>query len=114
MPSPVSDDVKTGLRLGVRTRVPGAIAELGALDLRQEEAAPLAAGRQAGSALAGELVGQRRFLTVLVAEDVRAKLAIEGLVIAGDLLAADDGVAEQPVDGAGHDRGSLRYPGDAD
>jgi hypothetical protein len=66
------DDVDACLRLGVRTRVPGAIAELDALDLRQKKAAPFAAWRQAGSALAGKLVGQRRLLPVLVAEDLRA------------------------------------------
>ena len=82
------------------------------MNLREEEATPFAVERQTGSAWAGELVGQFRLLPVLVAEDVRAKLAIKALVIAGDLLAGDDGVAEKPVDGAGHDRRSLRYPGD--
>ncbi len=106
------DDVDTGLRFGVRTGVPSAVTELGAVNLGQEEATPFAVGRQAGSALAGELVGERRLLPMLVAEDVRAKLAIEALVIAGDLLLAVDGVAEQRVDGAGHDRRSLRYLGD--
>ena len=96
----------------MRTGAPSAVAELGAANLGQEEAAPFAVGRQAGSALAGELVGQRRLLPVLVAEDARAKLAIEALVIAGDLLATDGGVVEQRLDGAGDDRRSLRYPGD--
>ncbi len=92
--------------------MPRAVAQLGAVNLRQEETAPFAVGRQAGRALAGELIGQSRLLPVLVAEDVRAKLAIEALVIAGDLLAVDDGVSEQRVDGAGHDWRSLRHPGD--
>ena len=97
----------------MRTGAPSAVAELGAANLGQEEAAPFAVGRQAGSALAGELIGrQHRLLPVLVAEDARAKLAIEALVIAGDLLATDGGVVEQRLDGAGDDRRSLRYPGD--
>jgi hypothetical protein len=88
--------------------VPSAVTELDAVDLSQEETAPFTVGRQARGALAGELVGQHRLLPVRVAENVRAKLAIEALVKAGDLLSADDGIAEQLIDGAGHDRRSLR------
>lgn len=44
---------------------------------------------------------------MLVAENVRANLATKALIIAGHLLAADDGIAKKPVGEAGHDLARL-------
>src|SRR5690348_1583586 len=82
--------------------LPWAVAELSIVDLCQAEAAPLAAPRQAGGALAGELEGQRHLLPLLVTEDMRTKLAVAPLVGAGDLFAAEDCLAEQLVSRAWH------------
>ncbi|MEI9900929.1 MAG: hypothetical protein WDN31_13215 [Hyphomicrobium sp.] len=36
----------------------------------------------------------------MLAEDVRAELAVEAVVRAGDLLLGEDGLADEPVGGA--------------
>jgi hypothetical protein len=90
--------------------MPAALAELRIADFRETEAFPTAAGRESVAALASELIGQGDFLAFGMTEDVRAKLAIESLVMTNDLFAASDRIAKKLVDGAGHDRDRLRRP----
>jgi hypothetical protein len=93
--------VHATLRLAVAApAVPAALARRSVLNLRQIEAAPFAAWRQSAAAFATELIDQCRFHPILVAEDVRTDLSIVSLVVAGDLLAIEDGAVKQPEDRA--------------
>jgi hypothetical protein len=76
------DDVDTGLSGRMAAAgVPGAGAQAHVFDLREVEAAPFAARRQARAALASKLVGESHLLTGSVAEDVRAEFAVVALSI---------------------------------
>src|SRR5262245_54442300 len=77
--------------------VPGAVAQFRLFHLRQVETFPGAAGRQAAAALPAELKGEDPLAPALAADDQRAKLAIAALIEAGDLLLAEDRLAEQLV-----------------
>ena len=80
-------------------------------DVAETKALLSGAGLQTAAALAGELIGERDLLALGKAEDVRAKLAIEILVLVGDLLAPKNDVSDEPVGLAGRDRHSLQYAG---
>jgi hypothetical protein len=71
--------------------VPLAVADGGIAHVRKSEATPLASGRQAAAALSSELIDQRLFLSILVAEDIWASFTVMSLIPAGDLLAPEDG-----------------------
>src|ERR1700730_2462030 len=91
--------------------MPRPIVELHVAHLRQPEAAPLAACRQARTASTGKLVGQRLLLPLRVAENDRAKLAAVAPVHAKDLLPTGHRLTEQLINRAGH--GVSRYLGGA-
>jgi hypothetical protein len=71
--------------------VPLAVADGGIAHVSKSEATPLASGRQAAAALSSELIDQRLFLSILVAEDIWASFTVMSLIPAGDLLAPEDG-----------------------
>jgi hypothetical protein len=97
------DEIDAGLSLGVlSSAVPVTIPESGIADLSERETAPFSSRRQAGVALAGELIGQRDFLPVLVSENVGCKLAIAAMIAAGYLFEIENGFAEQLIDRARH------------
>ncbi len=78
--------------------MPRAVMEQSIANLRQVEATPLAARRQAPLALPAKLISQRDLLPLGVAEDVRAELAGITVVGAKDLLSFRDGLDKQLVD----------------
>ena len=76
--------------------------QLDAGDLREPEAAPFAALRQAGSAAAADLVGERFLLALGMAKDDRAHDAAVATVDALDLLLAGDRLCKKEVGATGH------------
>jgi hypothetical protein len=71
-------------------------------DLRKLETFPITAGRQALTALTAELEDQGRFASKRVPEDDRAEFAVIALIVAGDLLLAQDRLTEQLIGRARH------------
>src|SRR5262249_29483865 len=81
----------------LQSLVPRPVACLRLRYLRQREASPLAAGRQARAAAATDLIGEHFLDAVRVADDDRTQLAPVALVDAHDLLLVADRVAEDLV-----------------
>ena len=80
--------------------VPLAVADGGIAHVRKSEVTPLASERQAAAALSSELIDQRLFLSILVAEDIWAGFTVMPLIPAGDLPAPEDGSMKQREDSA--------------
>src|SRR3954469_15720369 len=78
------DDIDADLRRAVtEAGPPRAGPQLRVAHIPQKEAAPLAAGRKARDAVAGELEGQRLLVPIRVTEHMRANLAIALGIAAG-------------------------------
>ena len=93
------------------TFIPPAIAHLRVFDLRKLEKFPITAGRQTLTALTAELEDKSPFASIRVPQDDRAEFAVIALMVAGDLLLAQDRLTEQPIGRARHAGSSARYYG---
>jgi hypothetical protein len=71
-------------------------------DLRKIETFPITAGRQALAALTADLEDESPFASMRVPEDDRAEFAVIALIVAGDLLLAQDRRTEQLISRARH------------
>lgn len=90
------DNVHARLRAGMTgAYLPRSVTEPDVTDLAELKAFPAAAGGQAAAASAGELVSQRDFLSLAVAEDDRAELARVPVIKTKNLFALCHGAGEQ-------------------
>src|SRR5262245_16530525 len=96
------DELNAGLCLGVpRPAVPPPVAKPNVRHPGEVEAAPVALRRQPRRAVAAELKREHGLLPeLLVAQDVRAHLAITSTVDASDLLARAAGFPDEAIDRA--------------
>src|SRR5215470_483021 len=96
------DELNAGLCLGVpRPAVPPPVAKPNVRHSGEVEAAPVALRRQPRRAVAAELKREHGLLSqFLVAQDVRARLAITFTIDAGDLLASAAGFPDEAIDRA--------------
>src|SRR5262249_3426390 len=96
------DELNTGLCLGVpRPAMPPPVAQLNLRDPGQVQAAPVALRRQPRRAVAAELKREYGLLPeLLVAQDVRTRLAITSPIDARDLLAGARGFPDEGIDRA--------------
>src|SRR4051794_22231955 len=89
--------------LGVAgTGMPGSVTELDAAHLRQPQATPVAAARQARLVLAAKLIGQRLLFAARMTKDDRAKLATVTSIRANDLFSTGHCLMEQVVNSTRH------------
>ena len=84
--------------------LPWAIMQARETHLGQEQAAPFAARRQTGAAVAPDLEGQRLLFAVCVTEDVWAEFAAIAVLETNDLLLRAQRLFEQFTGRAGHTR----------
>jgi len=78
-----------GAVLGVT--IPRPISRQRSTHVRQNEAAPLTARRQAAAALPRELIDERCLSSIFVAKDIGADFTVVSTILAGDLLPFENG-----------------------